>query len=434
MTAPAIHVDGLSKRYRIGGPRERYHTLRDQVGRSLRRAWSRASSLFRHADDASDSTTSLWALKDVSFDVAPGEVLGVIGANGSGKTTLLRLLSRITDPTEGHGEVRGRTASLLEVGTGFHPELTGRENVYLSASILGMRRLEIDRSFDAIAAFSGIEKHLETPVKQYSSGMYLRLAFAVAAHLEPEILLVDEVLAVGDAAFQRKCLAKMGEVAQGGRTVLLVSHNMGAVSSLCPRTIVLEQGRKVFDGKTEDAIRLYLESMAERATVSLGARSDRVGNARVRCQRIGLRDGRGDWTDLVPSGAPVTFEIEYQSPDEASLRDLRLDLRVRDQVGVLLFTLSNFFSNAQYAEAPPRGRVRCHVPELLLAPGRYSATLVAYVGREQADCVEHAFEFGVVDSDYFEAARFIRPSVYGPVLMPQHWDAEVESPLPEPTA
>ena len=253
----AIRVEHLGKRYKIGLRPEGYRTLRE----SLTHALSFPFRLGRQSRRA-ESKSDFWALKDVSLEVKPGEVVGIIGANGSGKTTLLKILSRITEPTAGRVEVYGRVGSLLEVGTGFHPELTGRENIYLNGAILGMKKAEIIRKFDEIVAFAGVEKFIETPVKHYSSGMYVRLAFAVAAHLEPEILLVDEVLAVGDAAFQKKCLGKMGKVASEGRTVLFVSHNLEAVLNLCPQTFVLNGGSLVFQGESEKALTFYLNSLS----------------------------------------------------------------------------------------------------------------------------------------------------------------------------
>src|SRR5712691_6887150 len=240
MSHVAIHVESLGKRYRIGG-RERYLTMRDRLANALKSParWFRSNG----AGNSGGGPRHIWALRNVSFDLQEGEVLGLIGRNGAGKTTLLKILSRVTQPTEGSAEIRGRVGSLLEVGTGFHPELTGRENTYLNGAILGMRKREVARKFDEIVAFAEIEKFIDTPVKHYSSGMYLRLAFAVAAHLETEILIVDEVLAVGDAGFQKKCLGKMSEVARGGRTVLFVSHNMGAINNLCRATILLDGGR-----------------------------------------------------------------------------------------------------------------------------------------------------------------------------------------------
>ncbi len=265
MTGAAIRVEGLGKRYLIGhqASRESYVALRDVIARGVRDAGRRARDLLSGRPDlAGDTVEEYWALEGVDFEIGQGEVVGVIGRNGAGKSTLLKVLSRITEPTRGRVEIRGRVASLLEVGTGFHPELTGRENIYLNGAILGMSHAEIRRKFDEIVAFAEVERFLDTPVKRYSSGMYVRLAFAVAAHLEPEILIVDEVLAVGDAEFQKKCLGKMGEVAGHGRTVLFVSHNMAAVQALCPRGILLSQGALVADGPIDAVIAAYIAAPA----------------------------------------------------------------------------------------------------------------------------------------------------------------------------
>ena len=249
MSNLAIRVSHLGKRYSIGANQALYKTAREAVKHLAKSVLK----LDTHHPQAQDLNT-IWALKDVSFEVKPGEVIGIIGRNGSGKSTLLKILSRITEPTEGFAEIQGRVSSLLEVGTGFHPELTGRENIYLNAAILGMKRIEIERKFDEIIAFAEIEKFLDTPVKHYPSGMYARLAFAVAAHLDPDILLIDEVLAVGDAAFQKKCLGKMNEVSKQGRTVLFVSHNMGAIKRLCPNTLWLDEGRMRVFGPTRETV------------------------------------------------------------------------------------------------------------------------------------------------------------------------------------
>ncbi|MCL4486509.1 MAG: ABC transporter ATP-binding protein [Chloroflexi bacterium] len=251
MTDLAIHVENLGKRYKIGALQKRHDTLRDALAGAFKRL--NVPTLERSND------AHIWALKDVSFDVKRGEVVGIIGRNGAGKSTLLKILSRITKPTEGLVDIHGRVGSLLEVGTGFHPELTGRENIYLNGAILGMHRVDIDRKFDEIVAFAEIEKFIDTPVKHYSSGMYVRLAFAVAAHLEPEILLVDEVLAVGDAAFQKKCLGKMGDVAKEGRTILFVSHNLEAIQRICQKAMMLEDGRVAQSGNTRDVVEVYFE-------------------------------------------------------------------------------------------------------------------------------------------------------------------------------
>ncbi len=287
MSASVIRVENLGKLYRIGSPRRRQDTLRDSIADFLRSPLRYLRSV--GPPGAKAQPDQIWALKDVCFEVKRGEVVGIIGRNGAGKTTLLKILSRITEPTEGYAEIRGRVGSLLEVGTGFHPELTGRENIYLNGAIIGMKKAEIDRKFDEIVAFAEIEKFLDTPVKRYSSGMYVRLAFAVAAHLEPEILLVDEVLAVGDAAFQKKCLGKMGDVAKEGRTVLFVSHNMAAVQNLCRRSLLLNDGQVVLDGSTDRVVMKYLSWIQSRTSAPLSNRKDREGNGALRFKRIYAR-------------------------------------------------------------------------------------------------------------------------------------------------
>ena len=281
MSNIAIYADHLGKQYRIGGRQEKYKTLRDTLTDAIVTPVRRVSTLFRKTENR-DETTTFWALQDASFEIEQGDVVGLIGRNGAGKSTLLKILSRITEPTVGYAEIRGRVRSLLEVGTGFHPELTGRENIILNGAILGMKRVEIERKFDEIVAFAEVEKFIDTPVKRYSSGMYLRLAFAVAAHLEPEVLLIDEVLAVGDAAFQKKCLGKMDEVAREGRTVLFVSHNMSAVKELCQKGLLLDGGKIIFQGRAPDCIGEYIKRLEENpAPIDLGSNQFALGQVRV---------------------------------------------------------------------------------------------------------------------------------------------------------
>jgi lipopolysaccharide transport system ATP-binding protein len=280
MRQSAIRVSGIGKQYRIGR-RERYRTLRDSLAELARRPFRR----LRGGEDLGGGASRIWALRDVTFEVEPGEVIGIIGRNGAGKSTLLKILSRITEPTTGEADLCGRVGSLLEVGTGFNPELTGRENIYLNGAILGMRRTEIARKFDEIVAFAEIEQFLDTPAKHYSSGMYMRLAFAVAANLEPEILLIDEVLAVGDIQFQKRCLGKMGEVAASGRTVLFVSHNMQAVARLCRRGICLHAGSVAYDGAVSEAIRAYYD-LVDSSNQSAETVERRIGSGEVRFTRV----------------------------------------------------------------------------------------------------------------------------------------------------
>ncbi len=309
----AVRVAGLGKQYRLGETKERYTTLRDQI-----RKWTSLRRLLRRARGAEGRPT-FWALRDVSFEVRRGEVVGVIGRNGAGKSTLLKILSRITEPTEGEADIHGRVGSLLEVGTGFHPELTGRENIYLNGAILGMKRVEITRKFEDIVGFAEVEQFIDTPVKHYSSGMYTRLAFAVAAHLEPEILVVDEVLAVGDAEFQKKCLGKMGEVARGGRTVLFVSHNMSAVQALCRTAVVLEQGAVARIGPATEAVAFYLNRHAPGQSFVRDREPAGVG---IVSAELALTEAE--------AGPILTLTVVVQS-DHATA--VTLDLRLYDRAG-----------------------------------------------------------------------------------------------------
>src|SRR5512142_1047935 len=311
----AIRVEQLSKRYRIGTAQTkfRYGMMRDVLVDVALTPVRIARAIAGKGMRGSTATSYIWALDDVSFDLEEGRVLGIVGRNGAGKSTLLKVLSRVTEPTKGAVAVRGRVGSLLEVGTGFHPELTGRENIYMNGAVLGMRRAEIERKFDEIVAFSEVEQFIDTPVKRYSSGMYLRLAFAVAAHLEPEILVVDEVLAVGDAEFQKKCLGKMGDVAQQGRTVLFVSHNMSAILRLTQEAIVLKKGQLIKRAPTPEAVDFYLASgQAESGQRKWDAEDVPATSAPFKPICLRLKDGTGKIVDTVRSTEPVTVEWEYQ--------------------------------------------------------------------------------------------------------------------------
>src|SRR5206468_130623 len=311
----AIRVEGLSKRYQIGATQEPYYTLRETLTESLARPFQQLWRFFspNGAGSPTPEASSIWALRDVSFEIKCGEVVGIIGSNGAGKSTLLKILSRITEPTEGRAKIHGRVGSLLEVGTGFHPELTGRENIYLNGAILGMKRREVARKFDEIVAFAEVEQFIDTPVKRFSSGMYMRLAFAVAAHLEPEILLVDEVLAVGDAAFQKKCLGKMGAVAHQGRTVIFVSHNIGAIKSLCHQGILLEQGVCTRMGPIAELADIYLGTgdVTESSPVLAVKDECRIrGSGAVRIERITIEDDSGQLRNSFAVWEPLRLSLE----------------------------------------------------------------------------------------------------------------------------
>jgi lipopolysaccharide transport system ATP-binding protein len=334
MSDIVIRVENLSKRYRLGSTQARYGSLRESLVEAVKTPLRR----LRHPGSLANQPHHIWALKDISFEVPRSEALGIIGRNGAGKSTLLKILSRITRPTEGRVRLRGRVGSLLEVGTGFHPELTGRENIYLNGAILGMRRSEIERKFDEIVAFAEIEQFLDTPVKHYSSGMYMRLAFAVAAHLEPEILLVDEVLAVGDAAFQKKCLGKMGEVTHGGRTVLFVSHNMGAINALCNRSILLDKGTLKAYSDSSTVINTYLSYSNDNCN-TLGEiqwnEENGPSSDEIRLHSICLSSITGEVSSVFRIDRPIIFEVTYQILKK--IHGLRFILSLNTQEGVTVF-------------------------------------------------------------------------------------------------
>ncbi len=374
----AIRVENLGKRYRIGAAQTKfkYGMLRDVLVNAAMAPVRAASSLFHLSKDERKKKDEafIWALNDVSFEVEEGKVLGIVGRNGAGKSTLLKVLSRVTEPTRGTVAVRGRVGSLLEVGTGFHPELTGRENIYMNGAILGMKRAEIESKFDEIVAFSEVEQFIDTPVKRYSSGMYLRLAFAVAAHLEPEILVVDEVLAVGDAEFQKKCLGKMGDVAQQGRTVLFVSHNMSAILRLTEEAIVLDKGKLLMRGPSQQAVDYYLSSGQAQAGERLWEPDEVPPSASPFCPiSLRLKDPRGKVVDTVRSTEPLTVEMEYRL--EAPLTGLRVGIYLSTMRGEYIITSFDVDDGEQYEKFGSRnaGRYvsRATLPADLFNEGRY---------------------------------------------------------------
>lgn len=375
MSDIAIRVENIGKLYRIG-KRERYRTLRDTITDTLAAPFRRLRN--SQSANGNGSPDSIWALKDLSFELKRGEVIGIIGRNGAGKSTLLKVLSRITEPTEGRAEIHGRVGSLLEVGTGFHPELTGRENIYLNGAILGMKRTEINRKFDEIVAFAEVEKFLDTPVKHYSSGMYMRLAFAVAAHLDPEIMVVDEVLAVGDAAFQKKCLGKMGEVAKQGRTVLFVSHNLGAIERLCERSILLHRGRKQREGWTRDVLSAYQSNNL--ATKLFWARpSDDNVKSEVRFLEVSVDSTSGHENQgLFAIHERITLRISYAVKQTLAACEIAIRLYTAD--GIVVFTSSDSDHADQQATRKLQGTyvATVTVPGGFLAPGTYSIFVAAH--------------------------------------------------------
>jgi lipopolysaccharide transport system ATP-binding protein len=383
---PIIRVEGLSKQYRLGTQREPYGSLRE----SLVRAMKAPFKSLRRNGRSTEST--IWALKDVSFEVMPGEVVGIIGRNGAGKSTLLKILSQITEPASGQVDLFGRVGSLLEVGTGFHPELSGRENIYLNGAILGMKRVEIDSKFDEIVAFAEVEKFLDTPVKHYSSGMYTRLAFSVAAHLEPEILLVDEVLAVGDAEFQKKCLGKMSEVAEAGRTVLFVSHNMAAVQKLCPRSILLRGGQVEMDAETQSVIREYTNASSCKAgNFNISGRHNNPIKVKVLNAWL-HREGMQTDTFIFDDMAELFLEIEVMERCQFSVE---LILRQADNLPVA-FAPSGLAQDWEVGASKGSTIVKAQLPNLKLAAGIYSFDIIlAETGVQFLDYIESAISFNV---------------------------------------
>lgn len=386
-------VENIGKQYRIGAEVNRSPTLRDKLvdignwpKRAIKGEWKRKYETF-------------WALKDISFEVKKGQVLGVIGRNGAGKSTLLKILSRVTEPTEGRAIVNGRIGSLLEVGTGFHPELTGRENIYLNGAVLGMKRFDIERKFDEIVEFSGVSKFIDTPVKRYSSGMYLRLAFSVAAHLEPEILVVDEVLAVGDAEFQRKCLGKMDDVAKEGRTVLFVSHDMSAILRLTDEAIVLDKGRIIHRAPTQDAVDFYMSSRLSQS----GERTWREeeipeSSAPFKPISIRIKDKENRVVDVARSAEPLTIEVEYEI--EEDIKGLRVGIYLQTGMGEYIFAAfdTDMAENYEKYSIRKSGKYvsRCEIPAHFLNERKYVLGVNASsyrVKRYFQD--EHALSFGV---------------------------------------
>jgi lipopolysaccharide transport system ATP-binding protein len=386
----AIQTSGLGKSYDLGLSRRGYGTLRESMVETAKGSLGRLSGRRRERPRGD----TLWALKDLSITVSPGEVVGLIGHNGAGKSTLLKILSRIVEPTDGWADVTGRTGALLEVGTGFHPELTGRENVFLNGAILGMRRAEIRARFDEIVAFADIERFLDTPVKRYSSGMSVRLAFAVAAHLEPEILLVDEVLAVGDAAFQRKSLGKMNEVAKAGRTVVFVSHNLAILQALCDRGILLERGEVVADAPVTEAIDSYLRTLEQAADQDLLERTDRDsrGYDESLIRRVEIRDAEGGHADAVVAGRTATVVVEVTE----ALPMTECRLTILNSHGHPVATLDSEVSAPVDRREPELGpRIECELEGLPLLPGRYRIDVVLKGKRQIQDGLQAAAFFDV---------------------------------------
>lgn len=432
MADAVIRVEELSKAYRIGLYERRHQTLASAVASFVRSPIEnyrnvRSLSDFREMagnessgetqPDGQKGADMIFALRNVSFEVNRGEVLGIIGRNGAGKSTLLKILSRITEPTRGRVIIRGRVASLLEVGTGFHPDLTGTENVYLNGTILGMRKSEIDNRFDEIVEFSGVEKFLDTPVKRYSSGMRVRLAFSVAAHLDPEILIIDEVLAVGDAAFQQKCLDKMMDIATSGKTVLFVSHSMASVQALCGRALLLGEGRILRDAETSDVVRQYLQMLEVNAQRGLLDREDRRGAGQIRVKDVLFLDGEGCEVTELMTGRPVTVRVLVTN----LLPGMECALGIYDVLGRIVTSFSSALrSDDDAVVAGEPLRFECHCPELLLIAGRYRLNIAVSTDGRLQDSIENARSFTVLPG--FLRGRKVRSELKcGSATMPHSW-------------
>lgn len=411
---PIINVNNLSKSYKIlHNKPERYIALRDILSQAIIKLPTDLVKYFKNKQIQTKTKETFWALSDVSFSINQGERVGIIGRNGAGKSTLLKLLSRITTPTKGKIELRGRVASLLEVGTGFHPELTGRENVYLNGAILGMSRSEIRRKFDEIVAFADIEKFLDTPVKRYSSGMYVRLAFAVAAHLESEALLVDEVLAVGDAEFQKKCIYKMSEVAKGGRTILFVSHNMNAVQNLCNRGIVLNKGSIIFEGNIQKAIDTY-SGATDTNNTGFSDLSVRSGYQETIINSIGLLSNteQNTYRNVVHTGDDLSFEISYSS---SKYRLSYAAIAISTILGERIITACSHHDKECPMYFPETGKIIINLPNLILSEGEYVVMIAigTKIPIKNLDLVENALHFNVEFNNFFQTgAKLLRGQGY----------------------
>lgn len=420
MSGWVIKVEDLGKRYGIRHEREenRYVTLRDVIADGLKR--------IIQPRGASMPMEDFWALRNVSFAIGEGEVVGIIGRNGAGKSTLLKILSRITAPTEGRVRLKGRVSSLLEVGTGFHPELTGRENIYLNGTILGMTKKEIDQKLDAIIDFAGVEKFTDTPVKRFSSGMQVRLAFAVAAHLEPEILVIDEVLAVGDAAFQKKCLGKMQDVAAAGRTVLFVSHDLAAMEKLCSRGILLESGMCRADGPMSQTISQYVQGLVEEAAIDLTNRTDRRGEGFVRFTQLQMMDENGHQRSLFLSGRQLRIRMHYRSQTNRPLVNARVSVAVNGW-GKTYFLASTELHNDDCLTLASHGFIDCVIEELPLSLGTYYLCPFIEVNGIVQDTLDSAAILHVEDGNFYGTGKNYPQGWAGKTVLVKHrWEVTSE--------
>lgn len=427
MSDTVIKVEKLGKKYIIGHKDIRgYKTFRENMMHHVHNFYSRTRQLITGKQVLEgDELEEFWALKDLNFEILQGDRVGIIGRNGAGKSTLLKVLSRITEPTTGKISIKGRVASLLEVGTGFHPELTGRENIFLNGAIMGMSRTEIKRKFDEIVDFSGVEKFLDTPVKRYSSGMYVRLAFSVAAHLEPEILVVDEVLAVGDAEFQKKCLGKMQDVsASEGRTVLFVSHNMAALQNLCNKSMVLSQGTISLPlTNTNDAIAYYLEHLFVRSESKIGDRRDRSGAGEIKIVDFKITNEKDEMQNVFASGQKTLFKIYYQCVKSVPSLNLSAAISFTNSEGLLVTVLATEFVNYYIKTNSTEGCIVCSIDRLPFSNGQYSMNVILRNHGIIQDWVRDADIIDVESGDYFGTGRTVQAS-HKSLLIDQEWKVE----------
>lgn len=417
MTHPIIEVRHIGKKYNITHQRGKYIALRDVLMNILRSPFAFLESKARRLAGR-EGKEDFWALKDVNFSVQKGEVVGIIGGNGAGKSTLLKILSQITPPTEGEVKIRGRVGSLLEVGTGFHPELTGRENIFLNGAILGMKQKEIAAKFDEIVAFSGVEKFLDTPVKHYSSGMYVRLAFSVAAHMEPDILIIDEVLAVGDAEFQKKCLGKMEEITQGeGKTILFVSHNLSAIQQLCDKTILLKKGTVEAFGETTEVIETYLKTAHEQ---KMDLRNyKRRGDGRILLTSFHVEDEEGTKVEVVKSGSNITCVIGYTCKEPENIKSVDIGFSLHRD-GVLINKYYSSYAGIYFSHLSTHGQFRLTLKNIPLNSGTYQVGLRVLADNMEADWPQGDVGPLIVTNEGFENQHPASPQD-GYLLLSSTW-------------
>ncbi len=411
---PIIKAEKISKRYALGKTSAQYATLRENLAQFAN------APLKRFSRSNSVSAEDFWALQNINFAIEQGEVVGIIGRNGAGKSTLLKILARVTEPTNGSVELYGSVSSLLEVGTGFHPELTGRENIFVNGAILGMRRTEIKKRFDEIVEFADVEKFLDTPVKHYSSGMYMRLAFSVAAHLQPDILIIDEVLSVGDQQFQKKCLGKIRDVSKAGRTVLFVSHNLAAVENLCSRGIVLQNGGLIFDGSQTAAISHYLVNTGENFTADLENHPDRKGSGEVRVTAVEFKTTGGKPLDNLCCGQDVDVYFHFQTSANFTPGEVVMGFMVRTFLDAPVFLQHNKLTGDDFKTLPQTGAFVCRIRKLPLPPSTYRLGLSVMRGGDCFDRIDDAAELNVAAGDFYGSGE-VPPISHGCALVDAEW-------------